>query len=521
MKNIVLLIITCVGLVSCDGLLDLKPENSVTFKNAFESEQDIESALKGTERLLRSITLYGGTTSPADRGIFSDNLRSGSGLLRDFGMGLYVGDWTKYYDLIMSANVTLPFLDKVEMAEIRRDFYRGEIAFFKAFAYLHIIRNYGDCVLVKDEVELKPLGQTPWPIVADYAIQLAKEAVRLLPEWNELRDASGNAVTHRGRPCRGAANAVLAHLCAWKAGGKYLTRPENRNYDEQELWRQVDTACTAIISRSDIYVLASTPEEVCTKVLSGGSQESIFESVFKGYWNEFSEFEKGCGTTFFAQRYIGYPVDPNAVPGSIKWKGAKILNTTVEEMFQEYVKEGNRFVDQRRYAWFYDYDRMAAMDVAITGGYAYPYKWRNPVLESVYGMFQGFDCNLIWWRLADIYLLRAESLVHLGDNNGAIADLNIIRDRAGAKRYEESEHGGDLRYTIFKEREKELLMEGSRWYDVVRNGYYRTELKGDHRILTEEDILNGALFAALPEIYFSENTLLRQGYFWIQRGEKN
>ena len=165
MKNIVLLIITCVGLVSCDGLLDLKPENSVTFKNAFESEQDIESALKGTERLLRSITLYGGTTSPADRGIFSDNLRSGSGLLRDFGMGLYVGDWTKYYDLIMSANVTLPFLDKVEMAEIRRDFYRGEIAFFKAFAYLHIIRNYGDCVLVKDEVELKPLGQTPWPIV--------------------------------------------------------------------------------------------------------------------------------------------------------------------------------------------------------------------------------------------------------------------------------------------------------------------------------------------------------------------
>ena len=209
MKNIVLLIITCVGLVSCDGLLDLKPENSVTFKNAFESEQDIESALKGTERLLRSITLYGGTTSPADRG-----------LLRDFGMGLYVGDWTKYYDLIMSANVTLPFLDKVEMAEIRRDFYRGEIAFFKAFAYLHIIRNYGDCVLVKDEVELKPLGQTPWPIVADYAIQLAKEAVRLLPEWNELLDASGNAVTHRGRPCRGAANAGLAHLCAGRAGGK-------------------------------------------------------------------------------------------------------------------------------------------------------------------------------------------------------------------------------------------------------------------------------------------------------------
>ena len=43
---------------------------------------------------------------------------------------------------------------------------------------------------------------------------------------------------------------------------------------------------------------------------------------------------------------------------------------------------------------------------------------------------------------------------------GAIEDLNTIRRRANAKLYSSSEYGGDLRYAIFKEREKELLMEG-------------------------------------------------------------
>ena len=61
----------------------------------------------------------------------------------------------------------------------------------------------------------------------------------------------------------------------------------------------------------------------------------------------------------------------------------------------------------------------------------------------------------------------------LNDRIGAIADLNKIRDRAKAKRYSESEYDGNLRYAIFKEREKELLMEGTRYFDVLRNGYIK------------------------------------------------
>ena len=73
---------------------------------------------------------------------------------------------------------------------------------------------------------------------------------------------------------------MLAHLCAWKAGGKYFAREDRRDYDELELLLRAERACSWVIDSSD-YQLASSPEEVCTEVLVGGSKESIFESVYR------------------------------------------------------------------------------------------------------------------------------------------------------------------------------------------------------------------------------------------------
>lgn len=64
-----------------------------------------------------------------------------------------------------------------------------------------------------------------------------------------------------------AAYALLAHLCAWKAGGKYFAAID-RNYDEKELWDMAEKACTKVIE-SPIYDLLATPEEVCASVLTG------------------------------------------------------------------------------------------------------------------------------------------------------------------------------------------------------------------------------------------------------------
>ena len=519
----IILLLGFTGILSgCEEWLDMKPENSVTFGNAFETERDVEAALLGMEQSVR-VNMTVAPWQPQTYGEYSDYRSSYSyDLLNENEPSAYIRQWSWNYNVIAAANVPLPYLDEVDMPQERRDLYRGCIAFFKAFTYLDLIRRWGDCVLIRDEVETEPIGKTSWPLVADYAIAQAREAVRLLPEWDELRDVDGNAVTHRARPCKGAANAVLAHLCAWKAGCKYMAQPDARDYDEQALWRMADSACTAIIDRPDIYDLENTPKDVCEKTFVDGGKECIFESVFRGYWEEVGKINEIYVRNWInlGQSYESYPVITGQQPGDIKNKPYRILNTTAREMFGEYEESGEARHDTRRDAWFYNFEEMEQMDEAITGGYAYPYKWRYARVSTGgwnAGQFINFDCNKIWFRLADIYLLRAECRARLDNRQGAIDDLNKIRDRAGAKRYDGSEYNGDLRFAIFKEREKELLMEGQRWFDVLRNGYYKTELYGNFREVSEQDIVDGVFFNALEEALFTDNPLMRQNTYWLKR----
>lgn len=507
------------SLTACEDWVELRPENSVTFNNAFDTEKDIESALFATEQRVR-VDMTGASWHPQLRGEFSDYRSvSSNDLLVEPKLNNYTEQWSWNYNVIASANVSLPYLNRVDMPQERRDFYAGEIAFFKAFAYLDLIRRWGDCVLIREEVELKPIGKTTWPRVADYAIGLAQEAVRLLPEWNLLKEASGNPVNHRARPCKGAANAVLAHLCAWKAGCKYMALPADRDYDEKALWEIAEKACSAIIGQRDIYDLESTPEEVCTRTFVDGGKECVFESVFQGFWNEIGSMNENNSTNL-GRFYEAYPAITGAKQADNQKTTYRLLNTTVREMFAANVVGEETLTDLRRDAWFYDFENMETLDMKINGGYAYPYKWRYARVATegyIAGEFINFDQNKTWWRLADIYLLRAECRARLNDGPGAIVDLNTIRDRAKARPYDVSEYGGDLRYAIYKEREKELLMEGNRYFDVLRNGYYKTELYGNFRTVSDQDVVDGVFFNSLEEPLFWDNPLMRQNTYWLKR----
>lgn len=73
-------------------------------------------------------------------------------------------------------------------------------------------------------------------------------------------------------------------------------------------------------------------------------------------------------------------------------------------------------------------------------------------------------------RLAEIYLNRAEALVKLGDYAGALADLNLIRERSlPGKGYTEL-NAANASDRIDKERQLELAYQAERSYDVFRNG---------------------------------------------------
>ena len=78
----------------------------------------------------------------------------------------------------------------------------------------------------------------------------------------------------------------------------------------------------------------------------------------------------------------------------------------------------------------------------------------------------------VLFRLAEMYLTRAEARFHLNDINGAISDINIIRNRAGIapRSAAQAQTNADILQWILDERRLELAWEGHRKYDIFRNG---------------------------------------------------
>jgi hypothetical protein len=89
-----------------------------------------------------------------------------------------------------------------------------------------------------------------------------------------------------------------------------------------------------------------------------------------------------------------------------------------------------------------------------------------------YGTSDSGNDNIVVFRLGEMYLIRAEARVMLGNVSGddsAKSDINILRARAHASLV------GDVTQTqmiqlIETERRLEMSYEGQRWYDLVRTG---------------------------------------------------
>ncbi len=94
--------------------------------------------------------------------------------------------------------------------------------------------------------------------------------------------------------------------------------------------------------------------------------------------------------------------------------------------------------------------------------YAYVYKYQPQQNENIQ------DANIPLIRLSEAYLNAAEAAVKEGDNLSAVKYLDPIVKRANP---ENSVEGKTLTLEdVLNERRKELVAEGHRMYDVIRNG---------------------------------------------------
>ncbi|HEX8019780.1 RagB/SusD family nutrient uptake outer membrane protein, partial [Mucilaginibacter sp.] len=122
--------------------------------------------------------------------------------------------------------------------------------------------------------------------------------------------------------------------------------------------------------------------------------------------------------------------------------------------------------------------------------------------------FRYFTSALIFTRIEDIVLLRAEALAVLGDVNGAINEVTSIMARRGMTE-NTIDSNQDIIELIFKERHRELMGEGQRWYDLVRYNKIKQNNPAFLKLINSQGI-----YWPVSRKLIAQNNLLTQNPFW-------
>lgn len=520
---------------SCSDFIDVRPENSSTYTNYFKTQQHAEALLTELQRNIRgmmsNLTIME-TGEIVDKDLYI--------MIPNRLEGLSIYSWGGFYNVIYQADLILDNAHRFELTDQEMRPYLLQAYFAKGLAYFQLARSVGESPITEGSVTFEKFPQSSITEVLDEAERWALKALELPPYEEMVKTAGGKRMKQYGS--KGAVAALLAHLSAWRASVEGKT----------EYWAKAEEYCRMIIDgETGYYALAKNPEDVCLDVLKGDSEESIWEvyvnieeSITYAYLNDFVEFP--VVTTSDSD-----PTDKTYVP--------VLFKTTVQEMYP--------VGDLRResYFWATDADSVFLKYInnkvvaatergtdSVIIGYnnreiqrAYFYKYRYPyysVDDSSEPDYDGLNQNMVIWRLGDIYLLRAECRARQNKAN-AVDDLNKIRSRAygdldiNAKKEEYAYPSpdditkglvGNIQLAIFREREKELLSENHRYWDIIRNGwcflrgqdtydYIRKEISSAYERLTDEDIKDGALYYKLGSGCFESNDLIRQNRYWNRR----
>lgn len=499
---------------SCSNLLDVQPENSVTYKNFFQDEKDVNSVYVQMYAKLRDVYYNYYTMQPLDKiGLRYDVSNASNYEYVEELKALLVNafketmiSWTDYYNVIFQANLILDNMYRANLSKDREDFYRGHVYFVKGLMYYEIARRWGNAPITKNSESGETLARSEASVVLDTAASNALRAYNLLAKCGESQDVNGKVVG-KYYAHKGAAAALLANIYAWKGG----------LFNDMNAYKEAEKYCSLIIDQKvGVFTLEGTPEDVCLH--KEMSCESIFELLNNpkdfGSGSTAGRFHTGInfhsGANDWPGNTGGYPLNPNSSIIDNKDKNLYLLkNETVKAIWGE--------EDLRREAYFWKFDEMCEESTNVTGGYAYPFFWRE-VYVDYEGYMENVAGNRIFWRLAEIYLLRAEARCRAG-LAGAEDDLNEVRKRAHANAYPSANDTEDLQMTIFREREKELFFDGERYFDIIRNGYWKLPemISPEYAKLTDKDIEGGALYLPIPDTEMKRNNKMRRNPYWLAK----
>ena len=505
---------TC-GFASCSDFLEIEPQNEIILEKFWNEKADVDAVIGGCysalqdEGVIKRMMVWGEFRS--------DNISVGRNIQQDGSLEKVLKenidakntytDWSGFYEVINRCNTVIkyaPGVAEVDPAYTQSELQANiaEMVALRSLSYFYLIRTFRDVPFSReaytDDDQKMDLPATKFDAVVDSLIDdlesVKNNAVKRYPVTKPLYQT--------GRVTQDFIHALLCELYLWKKDYQNCIRyadmviaAKKVIYEENRLQKTSSTISQTndVEEKYNGYPLVSNSSQVnyfgdAYDTLFGYdndnqdelNQEIIFQLIFDDDPQGSSMRQNGAVNTFYgnSQSNIGF-VAPS-----------DFIFDDYDEKKGEVWAEKNKKQDSRI---FFDCD---VDDKSIN-----KYKTRTLTIESAsssstprysYGSTYPQNqngSNWIIYRLSDIMLMKAEALTQQM-REGSDADVveynkpllsqafslvNAINKRALCQ----SKLADTLLATdyttkslmeelVYQERQRELMFEGKRWYDLVR-----------------------------------------------------
>ena len=495
----------------CSDFLEIKPQTEIILEDFWNEKADVENVVTGCYSALLEADVRNRMMVWGE--VRSDNVMSGQNINNNVDLYNVLKEnitamnsftkWDAFYDVINRCNTVIKYAPGV--AEIDPGYTEGdlkaniaEVSALRDLCYFYLIRTFRDVPYsteaFTDDDQVMDLPATPFATVLEYLIadleKVKNDAVTRYPETKPRYQT--------GRITKDVIHAMLCEMYLWKQdydnciryadlviASKKEVDEENRKKNN----RQTGSASSQsqLQARLNGYPLVNDRlsgnqfgdyyEEI---FVDGASKETIFELMY-----EDRPEASGRVNNSAISSYYGNSTNRKGLLAPSSLITDDIGSSSGRTVFED----ANKKIDSRLYV-------NCSFDDGVITKYAVDYVSINASSADPKVSYSWFTQNnngskWIIYRLPDIMLLKAEALCQQmveGNDSIALATnkpkldaafqlVNAINKRAICKAtLADADTLKPANYTtkhlmeelVIRERQRELMFEGKRWYDLVR-----------------------------------------------------
>ena len=518
--NIIYAICVIAGFSSCSDFLVIEPQNEIIFDKFWNEKADVEAIIAGCysglqeEAVIKRMMVWGEFRS--------DNIGPGNNVQSDGNLEKLLKEnidaknsyteWKDFYAVINRCNTVIKYAPEVSAndaayTESELQAHIAEMVTIRSLCYFYLIRAFRDVPFSReaytDDDQTMDLPATKFDAVLDSLINdlesVKGKAVKRYPETKELYQT--------GRITQDAIHALLCELYLWKKDyekcvyyADLVINSKKLIYEENRQKRTTTSANDYDIDRYNGFPLVSNSRQTnyygdAYTTLFGRdrnytdeiNQEIIFQLVFSDDPQGNGMIANGAVNSFYGndRSSVGLVAPSDYIYAQIEatgqdrkvyadknkmWDARIYINHTYRKGSNNSNKSINKYTTRD-------------IEISATGGTTPEASYYDKYTENQNGS------NWIIYRLTDIMLLKAEALTQMiregedaatTDYNKSLMDraftlVNAVNKRSICQSLltdtlVRANYGnkGDMENLVLQERQRELMFEGKRWFDLVR-----------------------------------------------------